>query len=126
MLFCSIESPKLDLLMNTTIYKNIKTIREMKDLTRDYVAAELDMTTSGYGKIERGEIDITISKIYRLAFVFEITVSDLLFFNVASVFNNSKKYKLESELNNVDNSEVKVMKIKHNTFDPTVDLKIKI
>ena len=98
----------------------------MKDLTRDYVAAELDMTTSGYGKIERGEIDITISKIYRLAFIFEITVSDLLFFNVASVFNNSKKYKLESELKNLDNSEVKVMKIQHNTFDPTVDLKIKI
>jgi transcriptional regulator with XRE-family HTH domain len=109
MLFCIIESAKLDLLMNTIIYKNIKTIREMKDLTRDYVAAELDMTASGYGKIERGEIDIAISKVYRLASIFEITVSDLLFFNVGSVFNNSKKYKLERDLNDADNPEVKVM-----------------
>lgn len=126
MLFCIIESAKLDLLMNTIIYKNIKTIREMKDLTRDYVAAELDMTTSGYGKIERGEIDITISKVYRLASIFEITVSDLLFFNVGSVFNNSKKYKLERDLNDADNPEVKVMKIGRNDNDSIVDLKIKI
>jgi len=126
MMLFALSNPKLDLLMNTIIYKNIKTIREMKNLTRDYVAAELDMTASGYGKIERGEIDITISKIYRLASIFEITVSDLLFFNVANVFNNSKKYKLESELNDSDNQEVKVMKIQHNTFDPTVDLKVKM
>jgi transcriptional regulator with XRE-family HTH domain len=108
--------------MNTLVYKNIKIIREMRNLTRDYVAAELDMTASGYGKIERGEIDITISKIYRLAAIFEITVSDLLFFNVSSVFNNSKKYKLESKLSDLENPDAKVMTMHRNTFDSGSDL----
>jgi transcriptional regulator with XRE-family HTH domain len=56
--------------MNKIISENIRTIREMKNLTRDFVAGELDMTASGYGKIERGEIDITISKISKLASIF--------------------------------------------------------
>ena len=47
--------------MNPIVYKNIKKIRELKNLTREYVADELQMSTSGYGKIERGEVDLTVS-----------------------------------------------------------------
>jgi hypothetical protein len=39
----------------------------MNDLTRDFVAGELQMSTSGYGKIERGEIDLTLLSYLRLA-----------------------------------------------------------
>lgn len=39
--------------MNKSIAKNIKTIHEMKGLTRDFVAGEMEMSTSGFGKIER-------------------------------------------------------------------------
>jgi len=70
-------------------YDNIKKIREIKNLTREYVAAELQMSTSGYGKIERGEIDLTISKLYKIAAVFGITVTELLFFDVNKIFNNT-------------------------------------
>jgi transcriptional regulator with XRE-family HTH domain len=74
--------------MNKDIAKNIKSIRELKNLTRDYVAAEMDMSTSGYGKIERGEIDLTISKLFRIAAIFDISISDLLFFDSSLFFSS--------------------------------------
>jgi transcriptional regulator with XRE-family HTH domain len=46
----------------------------MNDLTRDFVAGELQMSTSGYGKIERGEIDLTLSKLSK--------ISDILVFRL--------------------------------------------
>ncbi len=74
--------------MNKNISGNIRIIREMKNLTRDFVAAEMDMSTSGYGKIERGEIDLTISKIARIASILGVSISDLLFFDVSLFFKN--------------------------------------
>lgn len=111
--------------MNKILAENIRTIREMKNLTRDFVAGELDMTASGYGKIERGEIDITISKIARLASIFGITISDLLFFDVSSFFNTVSNNKLERDTDYANTSEVKVMKIQNNRFNPNIDLQPK-
>jgi transcriptional regulator with XRE-family HTH domain len=72
--------------MNKKTYENIRKIREMNNLTRDYVAGELEMSTSGYGKIERGEIDLTISRLHKIAAIFGVSVTDLLYFDVSKVF----------------------------------------
>lgn len=96
--------------MNKTIAKNIKIIREMKDLTRDFVAGEMEMSTSGYGKIERGEIDLTISKISRIAGILGISVTDLLFFDVSLFFNVSREKGVVKD-SFINNSEVRVMKM---------------
>ncbi|TRX15972.1 helix-turn-helix domain-containing protein [Flavobacterium franklandianum] len=72
--------------MNPIFYKNIKTIRELKNLTREYVADSLAMSTSGYGKIERGEVDLTISKLILIAKVLEVDVDYIFKFNVSNFF----------------------------------------
>ncbi len=74
--------------MNKKIYENIRKIREMNNLTRDYVAGELQMSTSGYGKIERGEIDLTLSKLTKIASIFGVSITDLLFFDVSNFFKS--------------------------------------
>lgn len=61
----------------------------MKNLTRKYVAWEMDMSTSGYSKIERGEVDLTISKIAKIALVFEVSINDLLFLDISFFFNKN-------------------------------------
>lgn len=101
--------------MNKIVSKNIRTIREMKNFTRDFVAGELEMTYSGYGKIERGEIDISITKIARLADIFGISISDLLFFDVSYFFNNDIDNKGVEESESI-NSGVKTLKIDNNRF----------
>lgn len=67
--------------MYSIVYKNLKQIRELKNLTREYVAYELSMSSSGYGKIERGEVDLTLSKLQKIANVFGVSVEFIFKFN---------------------------------------------
>ncbi len=69
------------------IAENIKKFRELKNLTRDKMAADLEMSLSGYGKLERGEVDITISKLYKIAEVLNVSVSQMMNFDVSNIFN---------------------------------------
>lgn len=77
--------------MENKVYLNIKKIRELNDYTREYMSAELKMSTSGYGKIERGEVDLTVSKLLLICKVLDVTVEQLLFFDATTLFSSDKK-----------------------------------
>jgi len=68
---------------------NIKKFRELKNLTQEYMANQLEMSQAGYGKIERGETDISLSKIDAIAKVLEVTIYDILEFNEKMTFFGS-------------------------------------
>jgi transcriptional regulator with XRE-family HTH domain len=68
---------------------NIKRFRELKSLTRDEVADKLEMSVSGYSKLERGEVDLTLTKLYRIADILEVSVSQILDFDASQIFNVS-------------------------------------
>lgn len=61
----------------------------MKNLTREFVASKVGLSTSGYSKIERGEVDLTISRIIDISKVLQIDVEKLLNFDVSQIFNVS-------------------------------------
>jgi len=69
------------------ISNNIKRFRELKNLSRDYIAAELDMSVSGYSKIERGEVDLNLSRIKQIAKVLEVDIALLFRFDTADIFD---------------------------------------
>lgn len=71
------------------IYDNIKRFRELKNITREFIAAELGMSLSGYSKLERGEVDITVSKIYKIAEILNVSVEQILNFDASQIFNVS-------------------------------------
>jgi transcriptional regulator with XRE-family HTH domain len=71
------------------IAENIRRFRELKNLTRDQMAADIDMSLSGYGKLERGEVDISISKLYKIAEILNVSVSQMMNFDVSNIFNVS-------------------------------------
>jgi transcriptional regulator with XRE-family HTH domain len=75
--------------MDLIVYKNIKKIRELKNYTREYVADELGMSTSGYGKIERGEVDLTVTKISKIATVLDVSIEFIFKFKVSTIFEES-------------------------------------
>ncbi len=68
---------------------NIKKFRELKNLTRDEVAEKLEMSVSGYSKLERGEVELTINKLYKISEILEVDVSQILNFDASQVFNIS-------------------------------------
>ncbi len=55
---------------------NIKKIREKKGISRGKMADMLGITLNGYGKIERGEVDITITRLYQLSEIFGLSIID--------------------------------------------------
>ncbi len=67
----------------------IKKFRELKNITRETMAAELDMSLSGYSKIERNEVDLTISKIQKIADILKVDISQILNFDASQIFNVS-------------------------------------
>lgn len=76
--------------MKYGVYENIRKIRELKNLTREFVAAELKMSTSGYGKIERGDVDLTVSKLIEISKVLEVSIEFIFKFDVSIFFNETK------------------------------------
>ena len=69
------------------IIENIKKFRELKNLTRDVVAEKLEMSLSGYSKLERGDVELTVNKLYRISEILEIDVSQILNFDASQIFN---------------------------------------
>ncbi|MFY8166151.1 MAG: helix-turn-helix domain-containing protein [Sediminibacterium sp.] len=69
--------------------ENIKKFRELKNITREVIASELEMSLSGYSKIERNEVDLTISKIQKIAEILKVDVSQILNFDASQIFNVS-------------------------------------
>lgn len=78
------------------ISNNIKKFRELKDITREEIAAQLDMSVSGYSKIERGEIDLTITKLDKIANIIGVSISQILNFDVTNIFNISNNKTVNS------------------------------
>jgi transcriptional regulator with XRE-family HTH domain len=54
----------------------IRKIREGKEITIKYMAGELEMTASAYYKIERGEINIGVSRLESIAKILKVSVVD--------------------------------------------------
>ena len=74
----------------SNVYINIRKIRELKNLTREYVADELKMSMSGYGKIERGEVDLTVSKLIEISKILDVSIEFIFKFDVSIFFNDVK------------------------------------
>jgi len=81
------------------VYVTIRHFREMKNMTREQVSDALEITVSGYGKIERGEVDLSLSKLYKIAEILDVEVAQILNFKVSNVFNvsNSQIAQVSSE-----------------------------
>ena len=77
-------------MIKSSVYVNIRKIRELKNLTREYVAEEIKMSMSGYGKIERGEVDLTVSKLIEISKVLDVSIEFIFKFDVSVFFNDTK------------------------------------
>lgn len=90
------------------VSENIKKFRELKDITRENIASRLDMSVSGFSKIERGEIDLTLSKLDKIAKVLGVSPSQILSFDATNIFNVSNNNQVglgtdKATINNVSN-----------------------
>lgn len=58
--------------------RNLRRIRKNKGISQDKLALSADIDRSYMGRIERGEVNITLEKAYQIAYVLECDIRDLL------------------------------------------------
>lgn len=59
----------------SNLYKKIKHLREDRGISRREMSDLLGMTLNGYGKIERGEVEVTISRMYEIADILKVPIN---------------------------------------------------
>ncbi|WP_445710289.1 helix-turn-helix domain-containing protein [Flavobacterium sp.] len=88
------------------IGKNIKQIRELKNISQDYMANALNISQSTYAKIESGQVVPKVDRLKEIATIFEIDLSTLL--NTSNNFTlNFQKETYYSGYINHQNNEIK-------------------
>jgi transcriptional regulator with XRE-family HTH domain len=92
---------------------NIKKLRELRNYTQEYMAGGLEMSTNGYGKIERDEVEITLTKLEKIAALLEVSVNQILQFDSISILNfqhsNYAQGNVEQQHVNSDESLKKIL-----------------
>jgi transcriptional regulator with XRE-family HTH domain len=82
------------------IGEQIKKFRELRNFTQESMAERLEMSSQGYGKIERNEVEVTIQKLNRIADILGTTIQDIFGFEDKFVFNNQECQQQNVGLNN--------------------------
>ena len=59
------------------LLSNIRTTRKSKNYSQTYMAYELGIDYSTYGKIERGLIMLTVGRLEQIAEILDVDVSDI-------------------------------------------------
>ena len=57
------------------IHEKIRTIRQSKGFTQDYVASILNLDTVNYGRIERGQSKLTIDRFLKILKILDVNSS---------------------------------------------------
>jgi transcriptional regulator with XRE-family HTH domain len=95
------------------IYLNIKTFRNFKDITREYIASELDISVSGYSKIERGEVDISLSRLGQILEILDVDIQTILHFDPVKFTSYLNKMNKEED-GECDSEEMAKIKEENN------------
>lgn len=59
--------------LSKTIGQRLQMIRLQKNLTQEQMGEELNLSTSAYCKIEYGETDLTLTRLYRIAEIMDMS-----------------------------------------------------
>src|SRR5690554_469032 len=76
-----------------TTEEKIKSIRELKNFTQEFMADKLGITQAAYSKIENGQTKLTMNKIVDIATIFEMDVNDLMAYDTQKYFNSFNNVK---------------------------------
>ena len=77
--------------MTSSIKSKIKSIRELKNYTQEYMADQLGVTQAGYSKIEKGKTSLSYEKLVEIGKILDVSVEDIISFDYDKYFNSFNK-----------------------------------
>jgi transcriptional regulator with XRE-family HTH domain len=93
------------------IGNKIRKIRELKGLTREYVADELNISPRSYADIENETVNITLRRLVDIATVFNCELEEILSFTSHKFFNFYVSENKGTNINHTENSVVNELTI---------------
>jgi len=93
------------------IHDKIRTFRQAKGFTQEYVAEKLHLDAANYGRIERGHAKLTIERLQKLSEILEFDIVDL--FSDSNIIKEQNNYlqKIYEIVNSI-HEELKIIKTK--------------
>ena len=88
------------------IIQNIKTIRKQKGISQESIAYDLGIDYSTYGKIERGQIALTVDRLEKIGLILKVTIGELYKWHEIST---NPSYDTDFQ---IENSHTKDLRIK--------------
>ncbi|QHT66803.1 helix-turn-helix transcriptional regulator [Rhodocytophaga rosea] len=70
------------------IGNKIRKLRELRNFTQEYMAAQLNLSQTAYCKIEKDETKVSIVRLEQIAKILSISVKEILSFDEQSFFGN--------------------------------------
>ncbi len=79
------------------VIENIKNIRRSKGISQESIAYDLGIDYSTYGKIERGQISLTVDRLEKVAKILQVSVEEIYKWDKkgGSKDNENEKIRLE-------------------------------
>jgi transcriptional regulator with XRE-family HTH domain len=81
-----------------TIYEKIKAIREEKRIKQSEMADKLKIAQNNYGKLERGEIQLTVERLFEIARIFKMKSTEIINYHEIEAEKEEKTKALEDEI----------------------------
>jgi transcriptional regulator with XRE-family HTH domain len=74
------------------LYEKIRFMRSFKNWSQEEMANRLGLSVNGYAKIERGETDVTLSRLQQIVDVLGVDLAELFDLNEKNVFHFAGRY----------------------------------
>jgi transcriptional regulator with XRE-family HTH domain len=79
------------------VLENIKAIRRSKGISQESISYDLGIDYSTYGKIERGQIALTVDRLEKIAKILQVTVDEIFNCEMKNVDKVDEKDKFRQE-----------------------------
>jgi len=83
------------------VHEKLKVLRLCKGWSQDKMAEKLGYSANGYAKIERGETDIKVDKLEKIAGVVGVDLQQLIGLNEKNIFNVIENFTQSSQTGNI-------------------------
>jgi transcriptional regulator with XRE-family HTH domain len=71
------------------VLSKVKSVRERKGLSHEYMGMKLGISQAAYTKIERGQTNLALDRLYQIAEVLDVKIAELLGIDLKSEFNQT-------------------------------------
>ena len=91
--------------VTSSVLKNIRKIRGLRDYSQEYMGKKLGISARGYGGIETGETPLTLERLEKIAEILEVSPLQLLAFDEKLIFNNCSQLGMFQTIHNTSDAE---------------------